>query len=245
MSSHHVSSLCYNGTKIAREGKSLRKKVACLHAHHSNIEYSEKAFQQYDVDTLHFVDPGLLICVTQDASFRHSDAQRKAAEQIAWIEKCGADAILITCTNYIALLEEANLNCSIPILKIDEPYFEALCRQPRPPIMLFTNPATVEGTVKRFTDYAKAKGSEMQPDVRVLEGVFPLIMQGKKEEYLHKICAFLHNLVKEDPEQIVSVAQLSMVEAAQQFERQTSIPIIHPLGTLQAYIADEWKLNRF
>jgi len=222
----------------------LRKKVACLHAHHSNIEYMEEALRLYDVTTLHFVDPGLLFRVTQDTSFPKSEAQRKAAEQIAWIETCGVDAIVITCTNYIALLEEGNLHGSVPMLKIDEPYFEALYRLPQPPVMLFTNPATVEGTVKRFTEFTKSKGRDVQPDVRVLEGVFPLIMQGKKEEYLHEVCTFLHNLVKEEPEASLSVAQLSMTEAAQQFERQTSRRIIHPLGTLQAYIADIWGLPK-
>ena len=55
---------------------------------------------------------------------------RKVKEQIEWMISCDVDAILITCTNYIALLEDETLfDPSIPIIKIDEPYFESICKQ--------------------------------------------------------------------------------------------------------------------
>ncbi|MFK4314224.1 hypothetical protein ABH953_003034 [Bacillus sp. RC236] len=33
------------------------KKLACLHAHHSNIEYIDRALQSFGIEILHFVDP--------------------------------------------------------------------------------------------------------------------------------------------------------------------------------------------
>lgn len=99
------------------------KKLGCLHAHHSNIEYIEQAFQsEEDLELLHFVDPGVL----QHVSKGSDGVAYKVKEQIEWIISCDVDAMLITCTNYIALLEnEAVFNASIPIIKIDEPFLKA------------------------------------------------------------------------------------------------------------------------
>lgn len=38
----------------------LKRRVGCLHAHHSNIAYVERAFASYEVELIHFVDPGLM-----------------------------------------------------------------------------------------------------------------------------------------------------------------------------------------
>lgn len=90
----------------------MRKKVGCLHAHYSNIQYIEQAFQSAeDIEILHFVDPGVI----QHVSKGSDGLARKVKEQIEWIISCDVDVILITCTNYIALLEdETLLDPSIP-----------------------------------------------------------------------------------------------------------------------------------
>ena len=66
--------------------------------------------------------------VTSDENFNVSDAQKKVKDQMEWIASCNVDAILITCTNYIAILQDEELSISVPIIKIDEPYFEYICR---------------------------------------------------------------------------------------------------------------------
>ena len=106
----------------------LGKKLGCLHAHYSNIEYIENAFAPYNIELVHFVDPGLMSQVTTNNNFKESDAQRKVNEQIEWIAQCQVDAILITCTNYIAILQEDQLSTSVPIIKIDEPFFDYICK---------------------------------------------------------------------------------------------------------------------
>lgn len=55
--------------------------------------------------------------VTADENFQGSDAQIKVHEQIEWIAQCNVEAILITCTNYIAILQENPLSLSVPIIK--------------------------------------------------------------------------------------------------------------------------------
>ncbi|MEZ2369188.1 hypothetical protein [Bacillus sp. RCC_6_1] len=221
----------------------LRKRLGCLHAHYSNIEYIENAFSLFNIELIHFVDPALMYRVTLNENFQESDAQFKVKEQIKWIAQCNVDAILITCTNYIAILQEDQLSISVPIIKIDEPFFDYLCNIQQPQTILFTNPATVEGTVERLKHHANNHQKSLDLEVIVINSTFELIMQGLKEEYDQEIAKFLNQIIK-DTKKVISVAQLSMVDASQQVEYKTSKTIINPLITLVSYIVNQLKLEK-
>lgn len=216
----------------------MKKRIGCLHAHYSNIEYIEQAFSEYDVEFVHFVDPALVIRVSSDENFSMEDAQNQVKRQVEWIAGSKVDAILITCTNYIALLQEDRLSISIPIIKIDEPFFSQICAQEQPQILLFTNPATVEGTMNRLMHFADTHGKSPQIEVQVIEDAFSLIMQGKKEAYLHVLSKYMRELIESESNnnKAVSVAQLSMVEAARTIYKDTKVKIGNPLEPLVSYI---------
>jgi len=220
----------------------LRKRLGCLHAHYSNIEYIEDALSLYDVELIHFVDPTLMYRVTSDENFKVADAQKKVEEQIEWIAQCNVDAILITCTNYIALLPEEEFSISMPIIKIDEPYFESICAVQQSQIIVFTNPATVNGTMERLNKYADNHQKSLDVEVIVINNTFELIMRGLKQEYNQKIIEFLHSIIKEN--KIISIAQLSMVEASKEVEFLTSHSIINPLDTLISFIVRQLELDK-
>ncbi|WP_191559563.1 hypothetical protein [Metabacillus idriensis] len=221
----------------------LRKRLGCLHAHYSNIEYIENELSLFNIDLIHFVDSALMYRVTSDENFQESDAQNKVKEQIEWIAQCNVDAILITCTNYIAILQEDQLSISVPIIKIDEPFFDFICNLQQPQTILFTNPATVEGTVERLNHYANNHQKPLDLEVIVIENTFELIMQGQKEEYNHEISKFLNQIIK-DEKKVISVAQLSMVDASRQVEYKTSKTIINPLNTLVSSIVNQLELEK-
>jgi hypothetical protein len=221
----------------------MRKRLGCLHAHYSNIEYIEKALFPFNIELIHFVDPALMYRVTSDENFQESDAQNKVKEQIEWIAQCNIDAILITCTNYIAILQEDQLLLSVPIIKIDEPFFDYICNIQQPQTILFTNPATVEGTVERLKHYADNHHKSLDLEVIVINNTFDLIMQGLKEEYNQEISKFLNQIIKKE-KKVISVAQLSMVEASQQVEYKTSKTIINPLNTLVSSIVNQLELEK-
>ncbi|PLR67171.1 hypothetical protein [Bacillus sp. UMB0893] len=221
----------------------MRKRLGCLHAHYSNIEYIENALSSFQIELIHFVDPALMYRVTADDNFQESDAQNKVKEQIEWISQCNVDAILITCTNYIAILQEDPLSLSVPIIKMDEPFFDFICNIQKPHTILFTNPSTVEGTVERLRHYAYNHQKSLDLEVIVINDTFELIMQGQKEEYNQVISKFLNCNIK-DEKKVISVAQLSMVEAARQFEYKTSKTIINPLNTLVSAIVDQLELEK-
>jgi aspartate/glutamate racemase len=220
----------------------LKKRLGCLHAHYSNIEYIENALSSYEIELIHFVDPALMYRVTSDESFKVVDAQNKVKEQIEWIAQCNVDAILITCTNYIAILQEEHLSISVPIIKIDEPYFEYISNITQPQTILFTNPATVNGTMERLNQYAYNHQKSLDIEVFVINNTFELIMQGLKQEYNQEISKFLNKIIKED--KIISVAQLSMVDASKEVEYKTSKPIINPLDTLISSVVSQLKIGK-
>lgn len=208
----------------------MKKRLGCLHAHYSNIEYIEKAFSSYDIECVHFVDPALMYRVTSDKDFEVFDAQNKVKEQLEWISNSNVDAILITCTNYIAVLQDEQLPISIPIIKIDEPFFEYISNIECPQIILFTNPATVKGTMERLYEYAETYKKPLDVNVMTINDTFELIMKGLKSEYNQQIVSFLEIAAKENT--VISVAQLSMVDAAKEFEQMTSKSITNPLDPL-------------
>lgn len=214
----------------------MKKTLACLHAHHSNIAYIENALSLYDIELLHFVDPALMQQVTTNSAFTIDDAKHKVNEQLEWIARCHVDAILITCTNYIAILQEHTI--SLPILKIDEPYFECICNIQSPQVLLFTNPATVSGTLARLHQYAHKHQKNIDIEVKVIENTFDLIMKGHKSQYDKAICEYINTMNKE--EKVISVAQLSMVDASKKVEAE----ILNPLDSLIKTIVGELDLKK-
>jgi aspartate/glutamate racemase len=217
----------------------LKKRIGCLHAHYSNISYIENVLSAYDVQLSHFVDPGLMQRVMTDESFTVIDAQKKVKNQVEWIAHSGVDAILITCTNYIALLDQVTVD--VPIIKMDEPYFESICKMDQHQTILFTNPDTVPGTMNRLQQYAKLHQKNLDVEVMVIENTFELIMSGKNEEYQKAIFDYIKRL---DSKDTLTVAQLSMVAAAQQVEEETSVVIINPLNTLVSSMVHQLNLQK-
>lgn len=219
----------------------LRKRLGCLHAHYTNIEYIENALAPYNIELVHFVDPGLMNRLTSDQNFNEVDAQQKVKEQMEWVAQSNIDAILITCTNYIAILQEDHLSISVPIYKLDEPFFDFICNIQQPHTLLFTNAATVEGTMERLRLFADTYQKSLNIEVVVLNNMFDLIMQGRKKEYDQEVARMLEQLIYED--KIISVAQLSMVDAAQLVEAKTGRPITNPLRTFVTSIVKELDLE--
>ena len=214
-------------------------RLGCLHMHHSNIAYIDGIVAPDRVEVLHFVDPGLMRRIGSDPSFTRDQAEAQVRRQLDWIASCGLDAILITCTNYIAMLADEPLDLMIPVIKIDEPFFADLLQQPSPHLLLFTNPATVEGTMGRFHEYADRAGHQPSIEIEVMPGTFELVMVGKTEEYAAVVADQLRELVRSGRYGAISVGQLSMAESALRIAAETGVSIGNPLDSLRLHLAHE------
>lgn len=217
------------------ETGSLKQKWGCLHAHYSNVEMIQNALASQERELVHYVDPGLISRLQSDRDFGEEQAKKHVMSQLEWIARTGVDAILVTCTQYIALLDENSLQLSIPVHKIDEPFFRTICAEDKPQLVLFSNPATVEGTMHRLHAFAASIGrpsSHIEP--RVLENIFELLMRGEKKQYAEAIQASIQGLVVQEEGKALAVGQLSMSEAAELAERELHIHIVNPLKALRA-----------
>lgn len=71
--------------------------IACFHAHHSNIRLIEQALTSYNIELVHYVDPGL-DRLKHDEYFDSALVREKVNQTLQWMSRCHADAILVTCT---------------------------------------------------------------------------------------------------------------------------------------------------
>ncbi|WP_176586560.1 hypothetical protein [Priestia megaterium] len=220
----------------------MKKRLGCFHAHHSNIEHIEKALKPYNMELIHFVDPGL-DRIKMDSNFTEEVAQKKIKDTLEWISSCHVDAILITCTFFTANIKQDKLACSIPIIKIDDPLFHSICEKDEPQILVFTNPNTVEGTMNQLINFAAKQKKNIQVEPYLLENTFNLVMEGKKEEYIESVSSGLNQLVNNHPDKIVSAAQLSMVPSAEIIESKTDTYVGNHLKSLSNYLEELLKLN--
>jgi len=208
------------------------KRLACLHAHYSNVEYIEQALAPFGLELVHYTDPGLIRRMSSDPDFSQAEALEHATRQLNWMIDCRADAVLVTCTQYAALLEESRQEWRVPVITIDEPFFDVLCSSEQPQMVLFTNPGTVEGTMRRLHAFAEVSGKEPQVEAQVIEGSFGLIMEGKKEAYMKKVSGYIKALIQSGERRMIFVAQLSVTEAAEAVERECRCEIGNPLKSL-------------
>ncbi|KEQ25855.1 hypothetical protein [Paenibacillus tyrfis] len=215
------------------------KRLGCLHAHHSNIRYLEEGLDREAFSCLHFVDPGAIHWLTRAAASEAEarQVQTKLHGQLEWIAGCGVDTIVITCTNYIAALSplEQALEATggIPIIAIDEPWFDELLKLGDEAVVAFTNPATVKGTMERLHAHAKLQGRAFKAQTAVSDpGCFELLLQGQEAAYAGLVEAFLMGLIHHSAAP-VAAAQLSMTDAAARAEASSGARVLSPMQALR------------
>jgi hypothetical protein len=208
-------------------------RIGFLHAHQSAIGEVDASMAAYDMARVHFVEPGILYRITTDPEFARGEARSRVLERVRWISECGVDALVVTCTNYVALMGDESFG--VPVIKIDEPFFASVCGRGRPQAIFFSNPATVAGTMERLHRFAEAAGAPVEAEARVVPDVYHLLSQGRAEEYGNAIAAALRQAAAQGGADL-SVAQVSMASAARQVGEESGLAIAHPLGALAAHL---------
>lgn len=95
----------------------------------------------------------------------------------------------------------------------------------------------------RLHKYADVRGLTLDTEVIVINDIFELMMQGKKNVYDEEVTTFITQLMKET-QKPVSVAQLSMVDAAMKVERELSKTLVNPLNTLVDVLVKQLELQK-
>ncbi|MGF9908318.1 hypothetical protein [Brevibacillus porteri] len=222
-------------------------RIACLHGHYSNISLLSDAFAAFDVELIHFVDPGLLLQNAGAPGHTKEQSHAKNAklrEQLSWMQSCAVDAIVITCTQYAALVTpEDEEFATVPIFTIDGPFFHELAQYTEPQVLLFSNPATVQPTMERLVQNADSHNLHPEIQVHIVENAFALLMENKLEAYREAIKDALYQIYQTFPDQPIAVAQLSMVPVADQFAKENGFTISHPLHSLTSQMSATLRLR--
>jgi hypothetical protein len=225
-------------------GAQMTQRIGCLHAHHSAISAIDQGLAGLDLALVHFVEPGLIGRLTGPESLPADLARQRLIAQLEWMAQCHVDSILVSCTNYVALLGDTDHVLSVPLIKIDEPFFADIYAEETPLLLVFTNPATVTGTMERLYQFATQRGKGIQVEVRVIMGTFDLVMQGKHEEYYHTVATYLQDLVVAEPGKRIAVAQLSMVAAAREVALDCNIDIGNTVTALSRFMQSHGQPGR-
>ncbi|UOK64261.1 hypothetical protein MT997_06910 [Paenibacillus sp. OVF10] len=225
--------------------------IGCFHAHYSNIALIEETLAPYEVELVHYIDPGL-DRLKHDADFSDVVIREKVAQTLQWIAECHADAILVTCTLFATVLEQEATQVPVPVIGIDDPLLQEMRRIPGDYIIAFTNPATIEGTMARVNQALQQEDENgqlhvaktSQTEAVCIPGTFELIMRGDQQGYLEAVREGLQQISEQYPGKTVVAAQLSMAPAAAQVTVDRSIPIHSPLALLAAYLENNLGVAR-
>jgi len=221
------------------------KRIACLHAHHGNIAYLDEALAPFQVDVSHFVDPALVRRIASDPGFSEEHAGNRVTTQLRWMADSAVDGIVVTCTAYVAATPPGPVaGVDIPILPIDEPFFAAVCRSEGPRAILFTNPGTVDGTMRRLHAYAAEHDVVIDPTVDIIDGAFDLFMAGRQAEHDTFLAARLTLIAKDGRFGSVFAAQLSMTTAARSVAAGGHGEVHNPLDALSAAVGGRLRIAR-
>jgi aspartate/glutamate racemase len=218
------------------------KKLGCFHAHHSNIEHIEKALGNYNIKLIHFVDPGF-DGRKGESNFTSELVHKKIKDMLNWIAGSGVDGILVTCTFFTAHFQEKELECPVPIMKIDTPLFLDICEREGLQTLAFTNPDTVEGTMNQLFEFARRGKKKIKVIPYLVDNAFNLIMTGEQENYRALVEEKLEDYVEEHIDKTLSVAQLSMASLAENVEGKTGVFIGSPLKSLGRYVEEVLNLK--
>ncbi|GLC78024.1 hypothetical protein [Lacrimispora brassicae] len=209
--------------------KEVSPMMMCLHASRANIAVIDNALEHLPIKINHHVDEELIKMI------REGEAQEKlrlrVGKQINELIAQQPDFILITCTNYIALLEDISLGSEIPILKIDEVLFKELADIQEPLKIVFTNEATIQGTMDRLQRFCQM---EQEIEILLIEDVFEWYLAGDIVSHNQKV---LDTLLELDAvNHTIAVAQLSLAYAAEMYNHLANKKVISPLSALEQYI---------
>jgi len=209
--------------------------IACFHAHYSNIRLIEQALTSYNLELVHYVDPGL-DRLKHDDEFNSTLVREKVNQTLQWMSRCHADAILVTCTLFAAVLEQIQ-PLPIMVTGIDDSLLAMMVKHPKRYLLAFTNPATVEPTMARYRDYLdRHLAGKDKPELEsvLFPGLFDMVMRGDQEGYIKALKEVLQQLALERKDTCIVAAQLSMAPAAEQASANAGITIYTPLSLLGA-----------
>jgi Asp/Glu/hydantoin racemase len=176
-----------------------------------------------DVRLINIVDDSLLADVMAVGAIQPEVQQRMNA-YVQAAALTGADAILSLCSSLGPTIDAARQLVEIPVLKIDDAMTaEAVRSADRIGVL-----ATVATTLGPTVDLIRSKAADLDKPVEIrqhlVEGAFPLLLAGDKQQHDDKISAAAQTLVGQV--ELIVLAQASMTRLAPRLHEETGLRIL-------------------
>ncbi len=207
----------------------MRPRMICLHASEANVEIIDREMKEMPFDIKHEVDTHLLSMIRTKQPLELQKAY--VVEELNKLTLQEPALLFVTCTNYVALLDEINVTTQFPILKIDEILYEQLKDIHNPIKMLFTNKETIRGTMQRFRQFVS---QDVEVEVLHIPDVFDWYLAGDTLRHDQKVLTTLLEL--DAYENTVVVAQLSMSRIASIYSKLSGNEVLSPVTALKEYM---------
>ncbi|AIY87261.1 MULTISPECIES: aspartate/glutamate racemase family protein [unclassified Thermotoga] len=126
-----------------------------------------------------------------------------------FLEKAGADVVVLTCSTLNRAVEFAQPLFKIPLLQIDRPMMELAVENARKRVgLIATLETTIQPSLRLLKQVAKEKQKEIEVKISVCNGAFRALKNGDTEKHNKLI---LEEIKKIAPEvDVICLAQLSM-----------------------------------
>jgi len=221
-------------------GDLVAPRIALVHATALSIAPINDAFDRHwpEAQRMHLLDDSLSRDRERDGELTDAMIDR-FIDLASYAERCGADAILFTCSAFGAAIEAAGRAVAIPTLKPNEAMFEqALAIGPKLALVATFRPSLVSMS-DEIEAMAQARDIEGLKLCTVhVPGAMDDLAAGRIDEHNRKIAEAVARLKDCDA---VMLAQFSMAGAAPQAQEKCKAPVLTTPGCAVLALREAWN----
>jgi Asp/Glu/hydantoin racemase len=176
------------------------------------------------VQVFHILDEPLFEGIRQRGGLTSADSAR-LWDHVKMAESIRARAVLVTCSTLSPLLDNLRPLTALPLVKIDEAMHTAAVLAGSRLGVLATNPATLTYAQMMLERQANLSGKNISCKVRLVEGAFLALCEGRGEEHDRLISQAVVEL--STGVDVVVLAQASMARVLAILpESEWSVPVL-------------------
>jgi aspartate/glutamate racemase len=199
--------------------------VGLVHAVIPAIEPLRAAFAQSapDVKLINILDEGLVTEIDRRGSLTPG-LVRRLTTLVTLAEDAGAELVLLSCTAYSPVADDAQKQSDIPVLKIDELMVRDALARGKKIGLVATVPAGLNMQRQLIGQIAAEVGSDIELDAVLKPEAFQALANGRRDEHDAIVLAEVERLAQSND--LVMLAQASMGHLATRVPTSVTVPVL-------------------
>ena len=187
-------------------------RIALVHAMPVAIEPVAYVFRELwpQARITHLLDESLPADLTAAGSITSAIVERFVA-LARYSERCGADAVLFTCSAFGTAIEAAKSSVRVPVLKPNEAMLEEALAAGSDLAVLATFEPSIPSLKREFEELASSRGIKLKLKTRIVPAAIAALQQGRDSEHDRLIAAAAAEM---GPCDALVLGQFSMARAA-------------------------------